>query len=41
VALARVRAQAGSVASNLMRHGLTRSDLDRLRTALVSPARRG
>ena len=41
VALARVRAQAGSVASYLMRHGLTRSDLDRLRTALVSPARRG
>jgi len=35
-ALARVRAQAGSVAGYLMRHGLTRSELDRLRTALVT-----
>jgi protein-tyrosine phosphatase len=40
-ALARVRAQAGSVAGYLMRHGLTRSELDRLRTALVSLPARG
>ena len=36
-ALARVRAQAGSVAGYLVHHGLIRSDLDRLRAALVSP----
>ena len=37
MALARVRAQAGSVAGYLVHHGLIRSDLDRLRAALVSP----
>jgi protein-tyrosine phosphatase len=36
-ALARVRAQDGSAAGYLMRHGLTRPDLDRLRTALIAP----
>ena len=36
-ALARVRGQAGSAAGYLMRHGLTRADLDRLRRALVTP----
>ncbi len=36
-ALARVRDQAGSAAGYLIRHGLTRSDLDRLRAALVIP----
>jgi protein-tyrosine phosphatase len=40
-ALARVRAQAGSTEAYLRRHGLARSDLDRLRAALVtSPAER-
>jgi protein-tyrosine phosphatase len=34
-ALARIRAQAGSVAGYLLRHGLTRADLDRLRAALA------
>jgi protein-tyrosine phosphatase len=34
-ALARVRAQAGSVAGYLRGNGLTQADLDRLRTALV------
>ena len=36
-ALARVRAQDGSAAGYLIRHGLTRPDLDRLRTALIAP----
>jgi len=36
-ALARVREQAGSVTGYLRRHGLTRSDIDSLRAALVGP----
>jgi protein-tyrosine phosphatase len=36
-ALARVRARDGSAAGYLMRHGLTRPDLERLRTALIAP----
>ena len=36
-ALARVRARDGGAAGYLIRRGLTRPDLDRLRTALIAP----